>query len=95
MLIKTLFDRHRKYDECVPADQMDSANVEYRHGADLAEGLSAAFAVGGLALSFFSSGKWDCGSLDLEKTWINDGDVETRVLSVPHACSANSLGIAR
>ena len=32
-------------------------------------------------------------SVDLEKSWINNNDIETRTLSVPHACRAPHLEV--
>jgi hypothetical protein len=89
--IKSLVDRRIGYNECNPPDQPEPEDVEYRCAGQPAEGLSLAFSIDGLALSFWSSDQWNIASVNLEKSWINNKDIETRTLSVPHACRAPHL----
>lgn len=91
--IKTLFDRYVVYSECISADQIEAQDVEYRRDGQPAEGLSVAFVVDGLALSFRSCHQWDTASIDLEKNWINNNDVETCTVRVPHACRTPHLEV--
>ena len=90
--IKYLLDRSVDYDQCVANAQNEPEEVEYKFSGRLAKGLSVAESIDGLALSFWSDEKWNATSLELEKSWIANGDVETCQLSVPHACRASHLG---
>jgi hypothetical protein len=89
--IKYLLDRCIDYAECVAAYQNEPEEVEYKHAGQLAKGLSVAYIIDGLALSFWSYEKWNTTSLGLEKSWIANDDVETSSLSVPHACRTSHL----
>jgi hypothetical protein len=91
--IKYLVDRSVSYNECNPPDQLEPEDVDYRYAGKPAEGLARAFSIDGLALSFWSGEQWNNASVDLEKTWIANNEVETRTLSVPHACRATHLEV--
>jgi hypothetical protein len=91
--IKYLVDKRVDYNECVPLDQLEPEDAEYRCAGHPAEGLSLAFSIDGLALSFWSSDQWNITSVNLEKSWIKNNDVETCTLSVPHACRAPHLEV--
>ena len=88
--IKYLLDRCIDYGDCSAVDH-DEPGVEYKYSGELAQGLSVAHSMDGLALSFWSCEKWNTSSLDLEKSWIGNDDVETCALSVPHACRTSHL----
>jgi len=90
---KTLVDKRSDYSDCVPVDQLEAQDVEYRFADRLALGLSVAFSIDGLAISFRSGDQWNAASLSLEKSWINDEDIETRILSVRHASRAVHLEV--
>lgn len=89
--MKYLVDRCIDYEECVAVDQIEPEEVEYKCSGQLAQGLSVAHSIDGLALSFWSCEKWNTTSLDLEKTWIGNNDIETCTLSVLHACRTSHL----
>lgn len=91
--IKYLVDRRIDYNGCNPRDQLDPEDAEYRYGGQPTEGLPLAFSIDGLALSFWSSEQWNVSSVDLQKSWINNDDIETCTLSVPHACRAPHLEV--
>ena len=79
--IKTLVDRRMEYSECVSGEHLESQDVEYRCIGQLALGLSVAFFVDGLAVSLASSDQWNVTLVRIEKSWIEDEDVETRALT--------------
>jgi hypothetical protein len=91
--IKTLMDRRNEYSDCVSLDELESQDVEYRYSGQTARGLLVAFSVDGLAVSLRSSDQWNVPSIDLEKFWIEDEDVQTRNLNVLHACRAAHLEV--
>jgi hypothetical protein len=91
--IKYLLDKRVDYAECPVGDQNEPEEVEYKFSGQPANGLSVAHCVDGLALSFWSDEKWNTTSLGLEKTWIADDDVETCIISVPHACRTSHLQV--
>ncbi len=91
--IKTLVDKRSDYSDCVPVEQLDAQDVEYRCADQPAQGLSVAVSIDGLAISFRSSDQWNVGSVSLEKFWINNEDLETRLLSVRHASRAVHLEV--
>jgi hypothetical protein len=89
--IKYLLDKSVDYDECVAGDHIEPEEVEYKFSGQLAQGLSVAHSIDGLALSFWSDEKWNTTSLGVEKSWIANNDVETSNLSVLHACRTSHL----
>jgi hypothetical protein len=91
--IKTLVDRRTDYLDCVPLDEFDSGEVEYRFAGQSAHGLFVAFSVDGLAVSLQSAAQWNVASLDLEKFWIDGEDLQTRILNVLHASQVGHLEV--
>ncbi len=91
--IKTLVDKCRYYSDCVPHDELEYQDVEYRCAGQVAQGLFVAFSVDGLAVSLRSSDQWNVASIDLEKSWIDDEDLQTQTLNVVHACRAAHLEV--
>ena len=89
--LKTLVDRRSDYSDCVPLDEHEVQNVEYRCAGQTAKGLYVAFSVDGIAVSLWSSAQWNVASIELEKSWIDKTDVQTRTLNVVHACRAAHL----
>lgn len=87
-----LLDRRLKYDECLSSEQLDAQDVEYKYFDQIAQGLSAALIVDGLAISLWSDDRWNVASVSIEKSWYTDRDVETRDLDVSHACRVAHLG---
>ena len=81
--IKTLVDRRSDYTDCVPLDELDAGEVEYRFAGQSAHGLFVAFSVDGLAVSLQSSAQWNVTSIDLEKFWI---DTKTSRLESSMCC---------
>jgi len=91
--IKTLVDRRSDYTDCVPRDEIEAQDVEYRCAGQPAHGLFVALSVDGLAVSLCSSAQWNVASIDVEKSWIDNEDLHTRTLSVLHACRAAHLEV--
>jgi hypothetical protein len=89
--VKTLVDRRSYYSDCVPLDELESRDVEYRCAGQAAPGLFVAFSVDGLAVSFWSSDQWNVASIEFEKSWFANEDLQTRTLNVLHACRAAHL----
>jgi hypothetical protein len=89
--IKALVDKRSDYSACVSVDQLEAQDVEYRCADQEAQGLSVAFSIDGLAVSFRSGDQWNAASVSLEKSWLSDDDLETRILSVRHASRAAHL----
>lgn len=84
--IKTLIDRSSRYSECIPTEEIDGQDVEYRCSGEIAKGLFVAHSIEGLALSLKSSEQWDVPSVNVEKSWIQGDEIESRVFHVPHCC---------
>ena len=82
---KTLLDRRIEYGECVPAEDLESQDVEFKCSGEAARGLSTAFLADGLAISVLSADQWDVARVRIEKSWIKGDDVETVALDVLHA----------
>jgi hypothetical protein len=83
--IKTLLDRRIDYGECVPAEDLDSPDIEFKCSGETARGLSTAFLSDGLAVSILSADQWNVGRVRIQKTWIEAEDVKTVALDVLHA----------
>jgi hypothetical protein len=84
--MKLLFDRSLEFESVQDSLLYDDADeADFRFGGTEAIGLSIAHQLSGIALSFLSDRSWDTAYLDLEKSWITHGDVETTTLTVPHA----------
>lgn len=92
--LKILVERRSTYSECLPSDELESqdSDSDYRFGDQPAKGLYVAFSLDGLSVSFLTTNQWDCGWLNLEKSWIDNTSVETRMLDVPHASRVEHLG---
>lgn len=86
-----LDDRRRDYDECVPADGLDSEVVEYRLDGSTTLGLRTALLADGLSFSV-ARDPWDVTQVLIEKSWIEANDVHTCRVSVPHASRPEHLG---
>jgi len=84
--LTALFDRRKEHSELAEGGLAGSDDIEYRCDGELAQGLSLAFLIEGLAVSFRSSDRWDVIALNLEKAWLSDGSLETSVVSARHAC---------
>jgi hypothetical protein len=91
LLIKTLVDKRRHFADCVSIEQIESQGAEYTCDGEPAQGLSVALLVDGLAVSFWSSDRWNVASLSIQKSWIDERDIETRTLNVLHACRVAHL----
>jgi hypothetical protein len=82
--LKTLLDRRSHYDEYVQVNQLES-DEEYRYDGQTAHGLTVAYSIDGLAISFLSGQRWDFSLLNLEKSWVDGGDVATHTFAIVHA----------
>ena len=91
--IKTLVDRCSYYTDCVSVDELQSQDVEYKCAGQAAQGLFVAFTLDGLAVSLCSSDQWNVPSIEFEKSWIDEQDLQTRTLTVLHACRAAHLEV--
>jgi len=91
--LKLLVDRSIEYATCIPDNDLQSAEVEYRCMGREARGLATALLADGLAVSLWSDERWNVPSLDVEKSWTGLKDVETEVRPVPHACQTAQLDI--
>lgn len=83
--IKTLLDRRKEFNECIPDEHLESVDVEYRCAGEVVRGLCTAILADGLAISLLSTEEWNVPSVRIEKTWIEGEKVETRTLDVLHA----------
>lgn len=83
--IKTLLDRRMEFNECIPAEHIESGDVEYRCSGEVARGLCTAVLADGLAISLLSTEEWNVPRVRIEKTWIEGNDIQTRTLDVLHA----------
>jgi hypothetical protein len=84
--VKTLVDRRSDYTDCVPAGELDFRDVEYKCAGREAQGLFVAFSMDGLAVSLLTEDQWNGAWIHVEKSWIDDQDIQTRTLDVVHAC---------
>jgi hypothetical protein len=91
--IKTLVDRRIRYVDCVPVEEFEREDVEYRCAGRTAKGLFVAHAVDGLALSLCASEEWDLSLVEIEKYWIEEDEIYTRIFHVPHCCRPAHLGV--
>lgn len=85
-----LEDRRRDYDDCLAIGGFAHEIVEYNLNGSKAEGLSTALLTDGLSLSV-ARDPWDVTKVQIEKSWIDDDDVHSCALSVPHASRARHL----
>ena len=65
--------------DCIPLDEFNSGEVEYRFSGQSAHGLFVAFSIDGLAVSLQSAAQWNVTTLGLEKFWIDGEDLQTRI----------------
>jgi hypothetical protein len=89
--VKTLLDRRSYYADSDAAGELGSPDIEYKYGGHEAQGLYVAFAVNGLAISLSSEDQWDLAQIQFEKSWVDHQDVQSRVLTVRHACRVGHL----
>jgi hypothetical protein len=89
--VKTLADRRIYYADCDPAGELGSRDIEYKYAGRDAQGLFVAFSTDGLAVSLSSDGQWNVTRVQVEKSWIDNQDVQSRTLSVQHACRVSHL----
>jgi hypothetical protein len=89
--VKTLVDRRSYYADCDPAGELESPDIEYKCAGRAAQGLFVAFSMDGLAVSLSSDDQWNVAWIQVEKSWIDNQDVQTRTFSVQHACRAGHL----
>jgi hypothetical protein len=85
--VNLLVDKRRDF---AYFDSQDD-DSEYSYSGRPVSGLPLAHREDGLAVSFCSDGQWDVPSVEFEKTWATDVDVETCTLSVLHASRASHL----
>lgn len=91
LLVKTLMDRSIEYGQCIGTDHFETPDVEDKCTGEIARGLSTAALADGLAVSLWSSDRWNAARVRIEKSWIEGEDVETHTLEVVHACQAAHL----
>jgi hypothetical protein len=91
--IKTLVDKRSDYSDCDLVDELKSQDVEYKCAGQMAKGLPVAFYVDGLAVSLWSSDQWNVASVELEKSWLDEEDLQTRIVNVLHACRPAHLEV--
>lgn len=89
--LKTLVDRRCYYAECDLAGESESSEIEYKCDGREAQGLFVAFSIDGLAISLLTQDQWNVAWIVVEKSWIDNQDVQSRTLRVQHACRANHL----
>jgi hypothetical protein len=89
--VKTLVDRRSYYADCDPAGELGSPDIEYKYAGREAQGLFVAFSMDGLAVSLSSDDQWNIARIQVEKSWIDNQDVQSRTLSVQHACRVSHL----
>lgn len=89
--VKTLVDRRRDYSDYIPVEEFEARDVEYKYAGQTVRGLVVAFAIDGLALSFWSNNHWNVTSIEFEKFWIDGENIAHRTLNVIHACLVTHL----
>lgn len=89
--IKTLIDKCDYYQECVPPEELEFQEVEYRCACEAARGLFVAFSLSGLAVSLSSDKRWDSAFIELEKCWLDSTDVQSCIVTVLHASRTDHL----
>ena len=90
--VKTLVDRRSYYADCDPAGELESSDIEYKCAGREVQGLFVAFSIDGLAVSLSTHDQWNVARIQVEKSWIENQDVQSRILSVQHACRTGHLG---
>lgn len=79
--VNLLVDKRRDFEYFGSQDN----DTEYSYSGRSASGLPLAHSEDGLAVSFCSDEEWDVPSVELEKAWVSDANVETCTLNVLHA----------